>query len=178
VTLDYDYEDSGGFGFLGGSYLAGDGHGNDWDIRFGAGMGWRFAKMGIAMLSRGGEYQAAQGVGNVGYRATGFAFYTRLHPLDTRYLTATVDGYAGHYTTGKTSSCNCGGVVYESVDAGDGYGYSARILMKLTSLIPGALSLNYTVDRIDFDAGALGGVTAATRIMSRQAAIQYHWQVR
>lgn len=174
MTLDYDFESTGTFGFISGDYLAGTGHGNDWDLRLAVGMGWRYAKLGIGMLSRGGEYPVSPGTGRINFQATGFTFYTRLHPLDTRYLSASIDSYAGRYTTGKTSTCYCGGYVYESVNAGDGYGYSVRILLKLPPNTHGAVSLNYGVDRVDFDAGVLN-MPVATRIMSRQATIEYHW---
>jgi len=179
ARLSYEYENRSVYGGVSGEYLLGHGNTDEWELRFEAGAGWRFFKAGIGLMQRGGQYNLSTtlGAGDNSFDATGFAVILRAHPIETRFVTVTVDGYAASFSSGKSTYYpEGGGLVQESVDFGDGYGYRATALFRFPANERTGIAIQYRADRMDIDSATINMSLAGTaQIESRRVGISFNW---
>lgn len=168
-----NYENREVFVTMDGDFFANGGG----DFRAVAAGGVKFLKGGILLLSRSGRGNQVSNSTEERFTATGYGLYARLHPLILKHLTLTVDGYGGRYFTGdNTTTAN--GVVYSSQDAGDGYGYAGDVSIDVPWTSNFAILARYAVDRIDFDAGIVSGVSTPISVLTHTATLALQWKFR
>jgi len=178
LRAGFEYEDKNVYALIQGETLYGQDGGRDWELRFEAGWGWRWVKAGIGLIQRGGDYEMepALAIGSVKFRATGFGGMLRFHPIETQFVTVTLDGYAANFHQSEnTYYPESAGVVTERVHFGDGYGYRAAALFRPLPSKPFGILLDYRVDRLDVDAAVLNPALTASTIITHRAGLAFTW---